>query len=110
MNTTLHLRGVSRPKEIRRFATSRLQRALGRFSHIVHSVSIDIHDENGPKGGEDMRGKLILITRDGETLVLVDRSTSAAATISALTRRARQRLGRHLERLHGRRRGIARAS
>lgn len=83
-------------------ARRRLDASLDRFAQRIRRVSVKLEDENGPKGGQDMRcqieveldrhGRVIIEQHDSDPYVAVDRAADRAKrTVRRAIGRARAR-------------------
>lgn len=95
--------GLSADHGLRAYLESRLERALGRFRHLVGGVDVRISDENGPRGGDALRCRLVVDVRGEGALVVEETRTDPFSAIAhavdrlhvAMRRRANRRAHRH---------------
>jgi putative sigma-54 modulation protein len=76
----------------------RVHFALGRFATAIRGVQVHVTDENGPRGGEDKRCRVLVSRQGGERLVVEGRGMSLQEVVDQSLRRASHSLSRTLER------------
>jgi putative sigma-54 modulation protein len=76
----------------------RVHFALGRFAGAIRGVQVFLTDENGPRGGEDKRCRVLISMKGGERLVLDRCAVSLHDAVDQSLQRAGQSLGRSLGR------------
>lgn len=89
MKLEIRRQGVEVSDEAQAHIERRLRFALGRFSPRIQRVAVFLADQNGPKGGVDIRCRLVarllrlgVVTvedRDTELTVLIDRAADRLA-------------------------------
>ena len=96
------------PVEVRS-ETERLAEArFGRFQRAVQSVRASVTDVNGPRGGVDIRCRLLVTLRRGHEVVIDETAASVREALSAAFERAGYAVSRQLDRLaRGKRRAAA---
>ncbi len=91
-------RGVENAARLRRYAETRISRALGRFESHVHSVTMRLEDETGPgKGGVDKVCRLDVRLRSGEVRI-TEQADRFETAINAGCNRLKATLGREVGR------------
>lgn len=80
----------------------RLLAALGQHDEWVESVSVRFWDVNGPRGGEDQQCKVEVRLRGNEVVTIEERDIDPYAVISLAADRAKQAVGRRVDRLRER--------
>jgi putative sigma-54 modulation protein len=76
----------------------RVHFALGRFAGAIRGVQVFLTDENGPRGGEDKRCRVLISMKGGERLVLDRCGASLHDAVDKSLQRAGHSLGRSLGR------------
>ena len=76
----------------------RVHFALGRFVEAIRGVQVYLSDENGPRGGEDKRCRVLVTLGQGEPLVVESRGEN----VSDVVDRSMQRASRAISRFFGR--------
>lgn len=79
-------------------ATRRLAFALDRFASRVFSVRLFLHDTNGPRGGSDLRCRLIARVRGVPDVVIEDTDEKLESLLARIADRLSYTIGRRLER------------
>jgi ribosomal subunit interface protein len=106
MDFITRTQGVSMDQSLRTFVDERLEHALGRFRHLVGGVDVHISDENGPRGGEALRCRVVVdVRREGALVVEETRADPFTAVAHAMDRirtTMRKRANRRTHRFHGR--------
>ena len=72
----------------------RLHFALGRFSGTIHSVAVNMRDENGPRGGVDKACRIIVKIRGVEDVIVEGRGHSLQAVVNRTADRAGRAVAR----------------
>ncbi|RUL88804.1 HPF/RaiA family ribosome-associated protein [Tautonia sociabilis] len=91
--------------EARSHIERRLGFALDRFARRVDRVTVFVSDENGPRGGDDMRCRIV-VNLPAEEPVVVDATRSElAAAIDHAAHRACHAVGKVLDRRRDHRHG-----
>jgi hypothetical protein len=78
----------------------RIHFALGRFAPAIQSVQVYLGDENGPRGGQDKRCRVLIVRKRSESIVVEKRG----ANVHEVVAQSLQRAGHSLARLLGRKR------
>jgi len=106
MDFTTRTQGVRMDQPMRAYLDERLERALGRFRHLVGGVDVHISDENGPRGGEALRCRVVVDMRSEGALVVeetrADLFTAIAHAMDRIRTTMRKRANRRTHRFHGR--------
>jgi hypothetical protein len=74
----------------RRDFERRMDRALRAFSRYIQAVSVSIRDINGPRGGRDKRGQVVVRLRRGNSIVVTAKNERFSALASQLAPAARR--------------------
>ena len=72
--------------------------ALGRFAGAIRGVQVSLMDENGPRGGEDKRCRVLITLKSGGRLVLEHTAARLHDAVDQCLQRAGHSLGRSLGR------------
>ena len=93
-------------QSLRAYLDERIEHALGRFRHIVSGIDVRLSDENGPRGGEALRCRVVVDMRGEGALVVeetrADPFTAVAHAMDRLRTCMRRRANRRTHRFHGR--------
>lgn len=92
------------PELIREYADRRLYFALRRFENRVRSVTLRLHDENGPRGGLDTRCVITVELHKGAPIVVEATAAWPTAAITVAARRLNEVVRRQTARDTSRRR------
>lgn len=84
---------------IRQHAEDRFVGALHRFDRFVRSLSVRLVDLNGPRGGMDKACRVMVTLRDSTQIVIEQIGTDLYAAMDQAAGRAKQALGRKVDRL-----------
>lgn len=106
MDFNTRTQGVHLDQSLRTFLDERLEHALGRFRHLVGGVDVQISDENGPRGGEALRCRIVVDMRRAGALVIeetrADPFTAIAHAMDRIRTTVRKHANRRTHRFHGR--------
>ncbi len=81
------------------FASRKVSRAFSRFENLIEDISLFLSDENGLRGGEDKRCKIVIFTVHGGSIVVSDTQENWRDAISNAVTRARFTLARIVSKL-----------
>lgn len=98
MNITLVDGSIRTTGAFWKHVAGKLDRALHRFSERVDDVQVSIHDENGPKGGEDKRCIIRGVLRGLGPIQVEENGTDYYAVFDQATHRFKQTLARRVDR------------
>ena len=85
-------------KDIEEFIYSRCEPAFDRFDSVIRDIKVTVRDENGPRGGDDIRC-IIQIAMTGLADVIVhDQAESVKAAVGEAIDRAAYQVSRRLNR------------
>jgi len=108
MSINIQARGFRLTSALRQYVLSKLEKILQRYRNQSPKVSVTLQDINGPRGGEDMRCR-ILLTLDGQrTLVIQETAEDMYDAIAVAASRAKWAVNRQFERLQDRKRKTTR--
>ena len=82
----------------RRFAERRTRFALGRFGGLLRRVTIHFRDENGDRGGADVRCRIIARLASGGHLIAEATELTPQEAISRAAERIGRAVGREISR------------
>ncbi|HRF29413.1 MAG: HPF/RaiA family ribosome-associated protein [Azonexus sp.] len=100
MLVQVQVKGLASASRLRSFAATKLNVALGRFSHAVQEVSMRMHDINGPeRGGADKLCRVVLRLKDNSVLVIEDLGVNMMEVIDRVADRLHHTVARQLSRL-----------
>lgn len=102
MKVNVYCGGLPAMSSATESATQRVEQALARFAHRIHSVSLTLDDVNGPRGGEDTHGRCVVQVRGLPPVVLNDRGVSIRAVLDKLIKRVNHTIARRIHRGHTR--------
>jgi ribosome-associated translation inhibitor RaiA len=98
MKIEIRTSGVTCDEELRAHVERRLGFALGRFAPAISVATVHLADENGPRGGVDLRCRILLRGRRIDGLVVEETATSATAAIDGAAERIGRSVARALDR------------
>jgi putative sigma-54 modulation protein len=99
MTTDIHLSsGIDDTPELREHIERRLGFALGRFGDKVTRVSVHLVDQNGPKGGVDIRCKIQVHLHPHGTLLIEQDEANPEHAVEVASIRLGQAIRRELDR------------
>jgi len=84
---------------IQEHVTDRVEAALGQHEHHIGRVMVRLEDLNGPKGGIDQRCHITIAIPKHTDVIIDERGEDAYATISHAADRAKNAVGRLLEKV-----------
>lgn len=109
MNVLVRTHGLAPDPELFARVQRRLGYALSRFAPRVRFVRVLLADENGPRGGNDKRVRIVVELgrrgRLGRVIVVEDLASDILAAADMATRRAARAVERCIKRPLSRRRG-----
>jgi len=106
MSINIQARGFRLTSALRDYVSNKLEKVAQRYRHQVPKIAVTLQDINGPRGGEDMRCK-ILLTIDGQRSVVVQETADDMYdAIAVATSRAAWVVNRQFERLQDKKRKI----
>lgn len=106
MAITVNLRDARFGSRLRAWIEAQIRRALPMDGPELVSVGATLSDENGPKGGVDVRCNLVIQTRRFGPLSFVTEATAPAQAVRAALRRARRLVRRKLDKQRQARRPV----
>jgi len=99
MHIQLHTRGVDGGEDFQDYVERRAHFALGRFAPRLRHVMVRVEDENGPRGGVDLRCRVELKLQAGDLVLAEDVDAQCRAAVDRALEKASRSLVRHLERV-----------
>ncbi|MCB9508523.1 MAG: HPF/RaiA family ribosome-associated protein [Myxococcales bacterium] len=96
MLCSIHTRGTTLPPALHIRITQRVRAALGRLAPLVAKVIVHLDDQNGPRGGPDMRAlvRLVPVGRDRGPMVAEHVDGDPVSAVGRAAERAARRLRR----------------
>jgi ribosome-associated translation inhibitor RaiA len=94
----VHGQGIKVGSATRDFIEHRLGFSLGRLRESIQRVEVFLADVNGPRGGEDKLGRVIVYLPRQAPVVIEEKSGS----LTHLINRAADRVGQSVRRILGR--------
>ena len=107
MSITIRSQGFRLTQAIRDHVISRLDKTLMYYQDQVPKVDVRVMDINGPRGGEDMRCRIILTLDGSKPLVIQETAEDLYDAISECCHRAKWAVSRHFERLQKHKRQLS---
>ena len=98
MEIQIKTNGLPAAKKLRAHASARIGATLGRFGHMVQSVSVRLSDINGPRGGADKLCRIVIQMKT-RSLVLEELGADMRRVIDRLADRVQHKVCRQLEQL-----------
>ncbi len=106
MDFTTRTKGLHIDQSVRAYLDERLEHALGRFRHLVGGIDVRLSDENGPRGGDALRCRVVVDMRGQGALVVeetrADPFTAIAHAMDRIRTGMRKRANRRAHRHRGR--------
>ncbi len=97
MKVDVRFVGLDASESLRDYTVRLVERKLNRLASYVHSVSVRIHDINGPRGGLDKQCSVTLRGRSFEPLSVRSIDSDAYAAVGAATHRLAHTLRRRVD-------------
>ena len=98
MRILVKSRGVEMDAETRADIERRVSMILGRFANAIARLRVVVTDQNGAKGGVDMRAVVTMEGRTGLSITVEDTDVTPREAVSSGLRRARKAFLRHTRR------------
>ncbi|MBS0345130.1 MAG: HPF/RaiA family ribosome-associated protein [Proteobacteria bacterium] len=98
MEVQIKAKGLPAAKTLRNHAARRIQGALGRFGHVVQSVSVRLSDINGPRGGADKLCRIVIQMKN-RSLVVEELGDDMRRVIDRITERVQYNVSRQIDKL-----------
>ena len=93
------------PAEVRTEAERLAEARFARFGRTIDAVKASVMDVNGPRGGVDIRCRLLVKIHRGKQIVIDETAASVREALTAAFERAGHAVSRRIDRLaRGRRR------
>lgn len=99
MQIGIQARGFKLTESLRTYCDKRLRFALGSAVGEVHSATIRLADQNGPRGGVDKRCAVRVTLRDAPLVIILQDDADLYVAIDRATDRAARAVARRLERI-----------
>ncbi len=99
MQVDVHSKDVRLTRSLKRFVERKMQTALGRFDASVDWVKVQISDINGPRGGEDIRCRVLAHVSGGRTLAIDETKSEPFAAVAHAAERLGRSVARRVDRL-----------
>ncbi|MCD0463668.1 hypothetical protein [Roseiconus lacunae] len=90
MNVSVGIAPSPRQEVMRALITARVRSTLERFSDRISQVDVALTDENGPRGGEDMRCRIKIVMPKFKTVVTTAVESKPLAAVALAAERARR--------------------
>ena len=100
MQIDIQARGFTLTHGLREHAERRLHFALGAARPAVVRISLRLSDDNGPRGGRDMRCRIHVRMAGAPAVVIEDTETDLYLAIDRAADRAGRTVARRLARRH----------
>jgi putative sigma-54 modulation protein len=95
MDLKTRTQGLSLDQSLRAYLDERVEHAVGRFQHIVRSIDVRLTDENGPRGGDGMRCRVVVDVRGEGALVIEETRSEAFLAVARAMDRLRTMMRKH---------------
>lgn len=105
MSIKIQARGFRLTSALKDYARTKLEKALERFQG-QSKAEVTLQDINGPRGGEDMRCKIILTLKGKRPLIIQETAEDMYDAIAIATSRARWSINRQLDKVRTRKRKV----
>jgi putative sigma-54 modulation protein len=104
MQIDIQARGFKLTEGLREYVERRLSFVFGSTRRSVRRISVRLSDENGPRGGDDMRCRMQVSLADAPSVVIEDTEASLYVAIDRAADRIGRAVARRIERLRKNRR------
>ncbi|MEO6920441.1 MAG: HPF/RaiA family ribosome-associated protein [Collimonas sp.] len=98
MKPTIVAKGIKLSRRLREHVSRRLALAFDRKQYGIHSVTVRISDQNGPRGGVDKHCQIHLVLPGMRPVVVTEKGRDIATMIDQAAYRATQAIDRLLSR------------
>jgi putative sigma-54 modulation protein len=98
MEVTVRMHGLDPSAAFAAYARSRVRIALARFHPEVREVEVVVSDVNGPRGGADLRCRIVARVRRAASLVAEALAGDAYAALDVAVGRLERATGRVADR------------
>ncbi len=95
---TIHAHALEMSPALREHCERRLETALGRFRERLGRISVWLSDENGPKGGDDLRCRVVADIAGGRTIVVEAQTNDAYASVDVVADKLGVAVAREVDR------------
>jgi ribosome-associated translation inhibitor RaiA len=96
-------RGIRVTEQLAEHVEQRLKTAFGRLGDRVREVRVQLTDENGPRGGEDIHCRIQASLEPRGTLIVDQRADDPFVAVAAAAERTAHTMRRQVGRLRRRR-------
>ena len=96
MKVTIQSPGFKLTESLEKYTREKLALSLGRYRQKITEINVTLLDINGPKGGEDMRCKILIKVIGMHPILLQETSDDMYLAISSCLQRSRQTLIRQI--------------
>lgn len=97
MQLRIQVKGLTKAKQLRRFAVRKFEVALSRFSHSIQEASVRLDDINGPeRGGVDKLCRVVLRFKDNSVVVIEELGAEVFRVIDRVADRLHQNVSRQI--------------
>jgi ribosomal subunit interface protein len=104
MSINIQARGFRLTAALRDYVSTKLEKTRLRYRDQIPKVSVTLQDINGPRGGEDMRCKIIFTVDGQRPLVIQETAEDMYDAIAIAASRANSAVTRQFERIQDRKR------
>jgi ribosomal subunit interface protein len=104
MSINIQARGFRLTAALRDYVSTKLEKTRQRYRDQIPKISVTLQDINGPRGGEDMRCKIIFTVDGQRPLVIQETAEDMYDAIAIAANRAKWAVTRQFERLQDRKR------
>ncbi len=96
----IQIRGkdVQLDEDVKDYIERRIQFGLGRFSPRISGVTVQIHDLNGPRGGQDKECRIEVRLKPSGSVFVKDSDAQIHAAVDRVTDRVARSVKRSIER------------
>ena len=104
MNLSIHTHDLPADPALRDFIEEKLVSAFDRYMDHVSQFRVIVENVNGPRGGRDKRGQVIVeLNHRAAPIVATSRHFTVPGSVGVAIRRASRALAKHVDQLHSHR-------
>jgi ribosome-associated translation inhibitor RaiA len=85
-------------RDARDYVARRCESAFDRFESTIQEIRVTVRDENGPRGGDDIRCTIQVSLHRLADVIVHERASSLESAFAAAVDRASYQVGRRLSR------------
>lgn len=98
MLVQVHIRGMQSASEIRSLVQDQIDHVLSKFEEHVGTVTVNVEDINGPRGGIDKHCRCVVNFKRRSPLIIEDQDDSVRRLVDRVCQRVSQNTAKRLAR------------